>query len=112
MCIYPQPCAVNETESGGSKLVPIVSTFDYSIIDADTASLAKSAADRIRSRNAKMVESIIATGLDLIEIKKRLLEHGQFTKWLFGEFHWSDRTAQRYMSAAARFGSNPTLVSA
>ena len=74
MGIYPQPCAVNETESGGSKLVPIVSTFDYSIIDADTASLAKSAADRIRSRNAKMVELIIATGLDLIEIKKRLLE--------------------------------------
>ena len=101
---------LSEHVLGGSMPVPTVSSFDYSVVDADTASLAKAAADRIRSRNAGMVESMIATGLDLIAIKNRL-EHGQFTEWLVVEFAWTDRTAQNYMQAAARFGAKPKLVS-
>jgi hypothetical protein len=89
--------------------VPTASIFDYSVVDADTASLAKAAADMIRSRTTGMVESIIATGSDLIAIKNRL--RGRFTEWLAVEFAWTDRTAQNFMRAAEAFGANPKLVS-
>jgi hypothetical protein len=79
-------------------------------VDADTASSAQAAADRIRSRNARMAESMIAIGLDLIEIKNRL-QHGRFTEWLAVEFAWTERTAQSFMRAAEAFGAKAKLVS-
>ncbi len=67
-------------------------------------------ADRIRKRNQKMVEGVIATGFDLLEAKA-LLGHGNFGDWLLSEFSWTERTARNFMSAAAALGANRKCIS-
>ena len=42
---------------------------------------------------------------------KERLGHGSFTPWIEAELQWSIRTAQNYMRAAERFGSQAQLVS-
>ena len=41
----------------------------------------------------------IENGRDLLEVKERL-EHGQFQKWVEGNFPWSYRTAVNMMNVA------------
>lgn len=38
------------------------------------------------------------------------LEHGQFRAWLRGEFGWSERMAQNFMSVAERFGPKTEII--
>ena len=80
--------------------------FDYGAISPELANAARAAAERIRAR---LNESYLATGQDLIEIKKRI-GHGQFGGWLKHEFGMTERTAENYMNAA-RFltGKSETL---
>ncbi|NEQ23591.1 MAG: DUF3102 domain-containing protein [Microcoleus sp. SIO2G3] len=47
---------------------------------------------------------MIQIGNKLIEVKKQL-GHGYFRAWLKIEFHWSERSAQKFMSAA-RFAAS------
>jgi hypothetical protein len=76
---------------------PIATTaFDYTALSEDLASVARSIAERIRTR---MRASIADTGCDLIEIKDQM-PHGAFGRWIDAEFQMSERSAQNYMNAA------------
>lgn len=82
----------------------VVVGFNYDLLEAGTAEDARSAASRIRERVKKTVEDIMEIGNDLLAVKG-ILEHGQFGAWLKGEFGWSERMAQNFMSVAERFKS-------
>lgn len=82
----------------------VVLGFDYSPLDTKIAEQARSIADRIRERLKKTLEDLIEVGTDLLAVKETL-PHGQFLPWLKGEFGWSERTAQNFMSVAEKFKS-------
>lgn len=85
-----------------------LSHFDYSGLPADIADEARATAKRVRER---MNRAIVEVGQELRTIKEKL-EHGQFTAWIRAEFGgMSERTAQRYMSAAEAFGGKSDTVS-
>jgi hypothetical protein len=89
-------------------------TFDYSALDADTADLARQAAERIRGHHRAVTEIIIRIGVDLIGVKERLKKsvgYGQFERWIDAEFGMTIRTAQNYMNAAAAFEGKSETVS-
>jgi hypothetical protein len=78
------------------KLAPNNKETFYQLLSPETVNEAKEAAVRIRSH---LVKNFISIGQELQKVKA-LLEHGQFGKWLKAEFNMSERSAQRYMSAA------------
>jgi hypothetical protein len=82
--------------------------FSYAQLNPAVAELVRGKADEIRRSTGRMLDAAMATGQALIAVKQALT-HGQFGQWLAAEFSWSERTAQRYMSAAEAFGANPTL---
>ena len=84
--------------------------FDYSTLPADHAAAARDAVARVRARTSRMVRDIIETGQDLIEVKKRI-GHGKFLKWMDAEFKMTERTAQRFMAVAEKFGAKYDIVS-
>jgi Protein of unknown function (DUF3102) len=71
--------------------------FDYAALPAEISVEAKAAADRI---NGRMRGTMIEVGTDLARVKD-MLAHGQFGKWLKAEFGFSERTAERFIGAAA-----------
>ena len=77
----------------------ITTPFTYTDLPAPVAAEVKAATTRIKDRLTKQVKDIIETGHDLIEVKSKL-EHGQFERWLDGEFGMAVRTAQRFMRAS------------
>lgn len=87
-----------------------VHTFDYSTLDASTATLAKSTAETIHRHQRRLVADLLDIGDDLIRVKDAL-GHGSFGAWLDYEFGWTERTAQRYMQAAAMLGAKSDTVS-
>jgi hypothetical protein len=91
-------------------LVPFAQGFDYSLLEAQVAKQARSAADRIRERVKKTVEDIIEVGNDLLAVKEAL-EHGHFGAWLRAEFGWTDRTARNFMAVAEQFGGKTETLS-
>ena len=86
---------------------PLKAAFDYSDLESAVAQEAKTVAARIRARNQA---AVIDTGRDFVRMKDRL-GHGHFIRWLHAEFSMTERTAQRYMSAAAAFHDKCELVS-
>jgi hypothetical protein len=74
------------------------------------AELVRGKADEIRRSTGRMLDAALTTGQALIAVKKAL-PHGQFGPWLNAEFSWSERTAQRYMSAAEAFEGKSDTVS-
>ncbi len=70
--------------------------FDYATLPTEIADDARAVAARIRAR---MRDSIIETGRDLLAMKAKL-QHGQFTAWLQGALDINVRSAERYMGAA------------
>jgi hypothetical protein len=64
----------------------------------DAAFLADSA-ERIRALGKRVISNVIEIGRLLIECKERC-GHGNWLPWLEAEFGWTERTAQRYISAA------------
>lgn len=88
----------------------VVAAFDYSVLDNETAQIARDVADAIRQRNRRGNALAIEIGNDLLGVKERL-GHGNFGKWLKAEFDWSERTAQRFMQAAEAFkGKSDTVA--
>src|SRR5689334_19340689 len=86
---------------------PTTLPFDYQAIKADVADDLREVAGRIRGR---LCASIIETGRDLLQIKDKQLEHGQFTAWVEAECGLSPHTAQRMMAAAQWVeGKNDTV---
>ena len=74
-------------------------SFEYGALDAETATEARAAADRIRKILKYTTAGLIEAGQRLMAIKNRL-PHGQFIAWVSAEFGMSDRTARLYMRAA------------
>ncbi len=67
-------------------------------------------AERIRTRIARTMLNIIATGNDLITVKEKL-KHGAFTTWVANEFGMADRTARNYMRTATWAADKSETVS-
>ena len=67
----------------------------------DHASEIDELARTIRGGVQGMHRNVFEIGRALLQAK-RILEHGAFLGWLDREFGWAPRTAQRFMSVAAR----------
>jgi Protein of unknown function (DUF3102) len=74
-------------------------SFDYQQLSPDARSCAREPAVMIRRHQTHVVENIVAIGEQLIRVKAAL-PHGTWMPWLRGEFGWSTRTAQRFISVA------------
>lgn len=81
--------------------------FDYSEMDEDTATEARAAVERYRSRSKAY---LIDTGRDLLVVKEGT-EHGLFLKWVQEEMRMEPRSAQRAMNVAAVLGPKSDTVS-
>lgn len=75
---------------------PVVTTFDYAVLDPKVAAEARQIADHLRDRIRTFTYE---TGRDLLGIKEKM-PHGTFGLWIDAEFQMSERTAQNYMNAA------------
>lgn len=84
--------------------------FDYSAVDADTASNLRAQANRIRTRIGKATQDLIDIGRDLLSAKKNLLDHGAFIKWVESEVGIVRRTAQAYMALAKLADHNGAAI--
>lgn len=84
--------------------------FDYTALDADVAGQVQMAVQNIRLLMQRTLEDAIAMGRELLAVKD-VLPHGQFSVWLRVEFDWTERTAQRFMTVAQRFGSKTDTMS-
>lgn len=62
-------------------------------------------AERIRTRNKRMRDEIVATGRDLIAAKA-LAGHGGWLPWLKREFGWQERAARNFMAVAEAVGKS------
>ncbi len=85
-------------------------SFDYSSLDAETNQFVQQQTREIRLLMRRTAQDICEIGQKLIEVKKRL-GHGRFLDWLSAEFAWTERTAQRFMSVAEKFGSQSDMMS-
>ena len=79
----------------------------YQTLSPDNAALAMRAEERIKART---VVTVIENGRDLLEVRNAL-GHGHFTQWLEQTFPFTDRTAQRWMNAAERYGGKTDIMS-
>jgi len=84
--------------------------FDYSAVDAGTASDLRAQARRIRKRIGKATQDLIDIGHDLLAAKKNLLDHGDFIKWVESEVGIVRRTAQAYMALAKLADDNGSAI--
>lgn len=87
-------------EATAQEIIP--ASFDYSALDTETADFARLRADHIKGLYRNTIRNVKDIGIALLDVKAKL-EHGQFGKWIEGEFAWSDRTAQNYMNVAEHF---------
>jgi hypothetical protein len=88
----------------------VVVGFNYDLLEAKVAELARSSADCIREKVKKTIEDIIEVGNDLVAVRYAL-PHGQFGPWLRAEFGWTERTARNFMAVAERFGPKTEIIS-
>ena len=86
-----------------------LSGFNYASLDAEARIVVQQRTTEIRDLTRRTAQDIIDIGRKLTEVKQRL-EHGQFGAWLQAEFSWTDRTAQRFMQVAEKFGENRHVV--
>jgi hypothetical protein len=93
-----------------SALTVIPDPFDYSAVDADTASNLRAQASRIRKRIGKATQDLIDIGRDLLSAKKNLVDHGAFIKWVESEVGIVRRTAQAYMALAKLADDNGAAI--
>jgi len=85
-------------------------SFDYSAVDADTASDLRAQARRIRKRIGKATQDLIDIGRELLAAKKNLLDHGDFISWVESEVGIVRRTAQAYMALAKLADDNGAAI--
>jgi hypothetical protein len=79
----------------------------YQSLAPEHAAVATRAEERIKART---VVTVIENRRDLLEVKNAL-GHGLFTQWLAQTFPFTERTAQRWMSAAERYGAKSEVTS-
>lgn len=84
-----------------------LSGFDYKGMKPEHERRLRIAKERVEGLARSSFETVIAIGNELNAVKK-LVGHGQFTKWLAAEFSWKPRMARNFMSVADRF--TPGLV--
>lgn len=77
--------------------------FDYSELDAETATHLRGAAEKIRGHGRRAAQHIVEIGRELLGVRARLHQEGTFLTWLRAEFDWSHMTAYRFMRVAERF---------
>ncbi len=83
----------------------VQSAFDYDDLERGDAEFLREKTGEIRQLARVASESIMLIGGALIEVKERI-GHGYFMPWLETEFHWTDRTALRFMQVAQAFKSD------
>lgn len=94
-----------------SKAVVLASPgYDYTDIDDVAARKVRAITDRIRKKGAMIGMGILSIGADLIDVKDTI-GRGNFVRWLAAEFSMSERSAQRYMQAAAVLRDESDTVS-
>lgn len=82
----------------------------YPGLTEQEAAVVDQAADDIRERIRTSGDSFIAIGKRLLEVKA-VLGHGRFGPWLEAEFQWDQKTAERFMNVAKRFGDRTDIMS-
>lgn len=85
--------------------------FSYAALDRGTEVEVRQEAAAIKARLRRTAEDIVEIGLSLQRVKSRLV-HGQFGPWLRAEFDMSERTAQKFMLIASRYGARISAVPA
>jgi hypothetical protein len=70
--------------------------FDYSALDAETWVFVEGRARAIHEIARVTAAGIVHIGKNLSEVKEQL-GHGEFLKWIEGEFAWTHQTAMRFM---------------
>lgn len=88
--------------------VATTQAYNYAALPAADARFVKAAASSIRERGREAAAKVIEIGTQLVAVKNKL-PHGDFGAWIEAEFGWSNRTAQRYMQAAALEGKSDTV---
>jgi len=88
--------------------LPTTNGFDYTALPADVTKSLRGTAAAIR---LILSRAIIDVGNHLIAAK-RLLRHGDFSRWAEAELGMTVRTAERYMRAARFLEAKPTCMSA
>jgi hypothetical protein len=83
--------------------------YDYAALPAEHRLVLQDAAVEIHGHHAQAKRSMLAIGQRLLEVKD-LLPHGQFEKWIAGEFGYKQRTVQEFMNAARRFGGKSAII--
>jgi hypothetical protein len=83
--------------------------MDSTVVTTDEDFLHE-AADRLRLRLSRTAEDIIEIGRELIAVKDRV-GHGNFLPWIDREFSMTEKSAERFMSVAKRFGGKSDTVS-
>jgi phage N-6-adenine-methyltransferase len=83
----------------------------YAKLDLETRIVVRQRAGEIKALMQRTAQELVEIGQKLVEVKARL-GHGLFGAWLQAEFEWSERTAQRYMSVAQAFKSDPAELRA
>ncbi len=81
--------------------------FDYSAVPEGEQVWA--AAELIKGRGVRIVEDVIEIGRQLIAVKK-MLEHGQFQKWIEEEFGWGETTVRNFINVARYLGDKSATV--
>lgn len=84
--------------------------FDYADLSTEDQVETRAAAERIRTRMRRTAEDIVEIGRDLIAVKDRI-GHGNFGRWLEGEFEMDERQARRFMGVASRFAAKTDKLS-
>jgi len=94
----------------GGLMITAPFAFEYSVLEPNVAATVQQTAERIRGKQRDVISNIISIGADLIRVKE-MVGHGNFGPWLAAEFAWDERTARRYMAAAAAFEGKSDIVS-
>lgn len=102
------PIGGGEPRAGSNEMSGSITPYEQ--MDNEARKIARAAVQHIAGLQGRLVADIIEIGKALIGVKDAV-GHGNFTPWLRVEFNWTERTAQNFMSAAERFGSNPKCVS-
>ena len=82
--------------------------FNYGLVEAPVATIAREAAQRIKLRLRRSAEDIVAIGLDLIDVKASI-GHGNFLPWIDAEFAMSEYSARNFMHVAEVYGKRGTV---
>ena len=76
----------------------------YASLNVETCIVVQQRTSEIKTLMRRTAQDIIEIGQKLIEVKEKL-GHGLFGAWLHTEFEWTQKTAERFVNVAQRFGN-------